>query len=112
VFVTPEYNRGIPAALKNAIDYLFAEWSHKAAGFVGHGTAGGARAIEQLRLVLGELHVADARSQVLLSLFTGCEACTTFTPAQVRETTLDRVISEVIAWGSALKSLRAAGEVR
>jgi NAD(P)H-dependent FMN reductase len=80
VFVTPEYNHGFPATLKNAIDYLFAEWSHKAAGFVGDGAAGGSRAIEQLRLVLGELHMADVRSQVLLSLFTDCEAFTTFTP--------------------------------
>ena len=58
VFVSPEYNHGIPAALKNAIDFLFAEWNHKAAGFVSYGGAGGARAVEQLRLVLGEVHVA------------------------------------------------------
>jgi hypothetical protein len=43
VFVTPEYNHGTSAALKNAIDFLFAEWNNKAAGFVGYGSAGGAR---------------------------------------------------------------------
>src|SRR5688572_22188475 len=42
VFVTAEYNHGIPGALKNAIDFLFAEWNNKAAGFVGYGSAGGA----------------------------------------------------------------------
>ena len=52
VFVSPEYNHGIPGALKNAIDFLFAEWNHKAAGFVSYGGAGGARAVEQLRLVV------------------------------------------------------------
>jgi NAD(P)H-dependent FMN reductase len=110
VFVTPEYNHGIPAALKNAIDYLFAEWGHKAAGFVGYGGAGGARAIEQLRLVMGELHVADVRSQVLLSLFTDFEAFTTFKPAAFREADLQRVLNEVVSWSSALKPLRMTGD--
>jgi NAD(P)H-dependent FMN reductase len=110
VFVTPEYNHGIPAALKNAIDYLFAEWNHKAAGFVGYGGAGGVRAIEQLRLVMGELHVADVRSQVLLSLFTDFEAFTTFKPAAFREADLQRVLDEVVSWSSALKPLRTTGD--
>jgi NAD(P)H-dependent FMN reductase len=66
--VSPEYNHGIPAALKNAIDFLFTEWKDKAAGFVSYGGAGGARAVEHLRLVLAEVHVATVRAQVLLSL--------------------------------------------
>jgi NAD(P)H-dependent FMN reductase len=61
VFVTPEYNHGTSGALKNAIDYLYREWNNKAAGFVGYGGAGGARAVESLRLVMGELQVADGR---------------------------------------------------
>src|SRR5258707_12290241 len=63
-FVSPQYNHGIPAALKNAIDFLFAEWNHKAAGFVSYGGVGGARAVEHLRLVLAELPVATVRHQV------------------------------------------------
>jgi NAD(P)H-dependent FMN reductase len=51
VFVTAEYNHGIPGALKNAIDFLFKEWNNKVAGFVSYGGAGGIRAVEQLRLV-------------------------------------------------------------
>src|SRR3954466_4897547 len=66
VFVTPEYNHGTSGALKNAIDFLFAEWNNKAAGFVAYGSAGGARAVENLRLVMGELKVADVRQAVLL----------------------------------------------
>src|SRR6266581_394118 len=50
VFVTPEYNHGISGALKNAIDFLYAEWTNKAAGFVSYGGASGARAVEQLCL--------------------------------------------------------------
>ena len=63
VFVTPEYNHSMSGALKNAIDFLFREWNDKAAGFVGYGSVGGARAVEQLRLVMGEIKVADVRAQ-------------------------------------------------
>jgi NAD(P)H-dependent FMN reductase len=58
VFVTPEYNHSAPGPLKNAIDFLYAEWTNKAVGFVGYRAAGGARAIEHLRLVLSCLQVA------------------------------------------------------
>jgi NAD(P)H-dependent FMN reductase len=63
VFVTPEYNHGISGALKNAIDFLFAEWNNKAAGFVSYGGVGGARAVEQLRLMLAEVQIATVRNQ-------------------------------------------------
>jgi NAD(P)H-dependent FMN reductase len=53
VFVTPEYNHATSAALKNAIDFLYHEWVNKAAGFVGYGGASGTRAVENLRLVMG-----------------------------------------------------------
>ena len=59
VFVTPEYNHATSGALKNAIDFLYHEWVNKAAGFVGYGGAAGTRAVENLRLVMGELQVAD-----------------------------------------------------
>src|SRR5258706_11998643 len=71
VFVTPEYNHGISGALKNAIDFLFAEWNNKAAGFVSYGGAGGARAVEQLRLVLAEGQNATRRNQILVSMVYG-----------------------------------------
>jgi NAD(P)H-dependent FMN reductase len=51
VFVTPEYNHSTPGALKNAIDFLYREWNNKAAGFVGYGVIGAARAVEHLRLI-------------------------------------------------------------
>jgi NAD(P)H-dependent FMN reductase len=66
IFVTGEYNHGIPAALKNALDYVYVEFNRKPAAFVGYGNAGGARAIEQLRLILVELQVAPLRSAVHL----------------------------------------------
>jgi NAD(P)H-dependent FMN reductase len=106
IFVTPEYNHGTSAALKNAIDFLFHEWNNKAAGFVGYGGAGGARAVENLRLVMGEIMVADVRAQVMLSLYTDFENFTTFKPQEHHDKTVHWVADEVIAWGGALKALR------
>jgi NAD(P)H-dependent FMN reductase len=73
VFVTPEYSHSTSGVLKNAIDYLYAEWNNKAVGFVSYGGVGGARAAEHLRLVAGELQMADVRQQVALSLLTEFE---------------------------------------
>ena len=106
IFVTPEYNHGIPGALKNALDFIFKEWNNKAAGFVSYGSAYGARAVEGLRLVMGELMVADVRAQVMLSLFADFENYSVFKPADRHETTLNTVIDQVVAWGSALKTVR------
>jgi NAD(P)H-dependent FMN reductase len=67
VIVAPEYNHGIPAALKNAIDYLFFEWHYKPVSFVSYGSlAGGARSVEHLRGVAGEVKMYDLREQILL----------------------------------------------
>lgn len=52
VFVMPQYNWGYTAVVKNALDYLHAEWRGKAAGIVSYGTRGGVRAIAQLDSVL------------------------------------------------------------
>src|SRR4051812_37383629 len=106
VFVTPEYNHGICGALKNAIDYLYGEWNNKAAGFVGYGSAGGARAVEQLRLVMAEVQVATVRNQVALSLFTDFESYTKFKPAAYHEKSLSQMLDQLIAWSVALKPLR------
>jgi NAD(P)H-dependent FMN reductase len=106
VFVTPEYNHGISGALKNAIDFLFAEWNNKAAGFVSYGGVGGARAVEQLRLVLAEVQIATVRNQALLSMFTDFENFSVFKPAPQQEKSVNAVFDQVIAWGGALKTLR------
>jgi NAD(P)H-dependent FMN reductase len=106
VFVTPEYNHGTSGALKNAIDFLYHEWVNKAAGFVSYGGAGGARAVEQLRLVMAEVQIATVRNQVLLSVFTDFENFSVFKPASQHEKSVDAMFDQVIAWGGALKTLR------
>ena len=106
VFVTPEYNHGTCAALKNAIDFLFKEWNDKAAGFVGYGGSGGVRAVESLRLIMGELKVADVRAQVQLSMFTDFENFSVFKPGPTKEKSVNDMLDEVIVWGTALKNVR------
>ena len=107
VFVTPEYNHGPSAALKNAIDFLYKEWNNKAAGFVGYGSAGGTRAVEQLRLVMAEVQIATVRTQVMLSLYTDFEKFSTFKPGPYQETAVNSMLNQVIAWGGAMKTLRS-----
>jgi NAD(P)H-dependent FMN reductase len=64
IFVTAEYNHGVPAVLKNALDHAYKEFNRKPAAFVGYGGVGGARAVEQLRLITIELQMAPTRSGV------------------------------------------------
>lgn len=106
VIVTAEYNHSIPGALKNAIDFLNAEWNNKAVGFVGYGSAGGVRAVEHLRLVAAELRMADVRSQVSLSLFTDFENMSQFKPAYLHLASLNATFEDVVAWSDALAPLR------
>ena len=107
VFVTPEYNRSTSGALKNAIDFLYKEWNNKAAGFVGYGSAGGTRAIEHLRGMMGELQIADVRAAVTLYLASDFEKYTTFKPAPEREKAVGAMLEQVVAWSGALRTLRA-----
>jgi NAD(P)H-dependent FMN reductase len=106
VFVTPEYNHGTSGVLKNAIDYLYAEWNNKAAGFVSYGSVGGARAAEHLRLVAGSLQMADVRQQVALSMITEFENLSVFKPGDYNVGALQTLLEQVIAWSAALAPLR------
>ncbi len=107
VFVTPEYNHAPSAALKNAIDYVYAEWNNKAAGFVSYGaSASGGRAVEHLRLIMAELQIADVRAQVMLSLYNDFESFTTFKPNPIHETSLSTMLDQLVAWGTAMKTMR------
>jgi len=107
VFVTPEYNHSTSGALKNAIDFLYAEWNNKAAGFVSYGSAGGVRAVEHLRLVMAELQVAGVRAQVALSLYTDFADFSRFTPADHQLDAANAVLDQVVSWSTALAPVRA-----
>ena len=106
VFVTPEYNHSTSGALKNAIDFLYREWNDKAAAFVGYGGAGGTRAVEHLRQIMGEIKVADVRAQVGLSLFTDFENFSALKPAPHQEAAVNAMLDDLVAWGQALQPMR------
>ncbi len=110
VFVTPEYNHSTSGVLKNAIDYLYAQWNNKAMGVVSYGAVGGARAAEHLRLIAGELQMADVRTNVALSLFTDFENFTDLKPGAHQAQLLDTLFGEVIAWSQALAPLRQVNQ--
>jgi len=108
--VTPEYNHGTSGVLKNAIDYLYAEWHNKAVGFVSlRFRVGGARAAEHLRLVAGSLQMADVRQQVALSMITEFENLSVFKARRLQhQRHCTRCSTKVIAWSTALAPLRQA----
>lgn len=107
VFVSPEYNHSTSAVLKNALDYLYAEWNNKAAAFVAYGSAGGVRAVEHLRAIASELQMAHVRQQLSFSLRTDFEGFTTFNPDSAHEDLAQEMFKQLEAWAGALKELRA-----
>ena len=108
VFVVPEYNHSVPAAWKNAIDFLYDEWKDKAAAFVGYGTQGGQRAVEHARNVMTELHVANVRDQVALSMFDDVDDDGSLDPREFHVGILDRMLDQLVAWSTALSTMRVS----
>lgn len=106
IFITPEYNHAIGGALKNALDFLNPELNNKAAGFVGYGSLGGTRAHENLRLILGELQVADVRTAVTFSLMADFENMSVFKPADYHADNANEMLDQVLSWSRALKTVR------
>jgi NAD(P)H-dependent FMN reductase len=111
IFVTPEYNYGPAAVLKNAIDWVYPEWNRKAAAFVSYGGVMGARSVQQLREVAIEVQLAPIRSSVhipvatLMAHFQGGDVdkglAELETPAKV-------MIDDLLWWTAALKTARIA----
>src|SRR5690349_20703986 len=110
VMVSPEYNHSTSGVLKNAIDYLYAEWNNKAVGFVSYGSVGGARATEHLRLIAAELQMADVRQQVALSFMTEFENYTVFKPHDYNLAALNVLFDQVVAWSAALSAVRVPAQ--
>src|SRR5881296_1135486 len=96
IFITPEYNHSTSGVLKNALDYLYSEWNNKAMGVVSYGAVGGARAAEHLRLIAGELQMADVRTNVALSMFTDFVNFTDLAPGDHQLPALTTLIDQVV----------------
>jgi len=109
VFVTPEYNYGTSAVLKNAVDWVYPEWNRKAAGFVSYGSAMGARAVQQLRESAIEVQLAPIRSSVHIPVAT---LWAHYTGGDVEAGLADlgapatAMIEDLLWWTAALKAAR------
>jgi len=112
VFVTPEYNYGPAAVLKNAIDWVYPEWHRKAASFVSYGSAMGARSVQQLRQTVIEIQLAPIRSSVhipvatLLAHYQGGDVDAGLADL---DGIAGAMIDDLLWWTAALKAARAGG---
>ncbi|RVW01461.1 NADPH-dependent FMN reductase [Rhodococcus spongiicola] len=111
VFIIGEYNHSMPGVLKNAVDYLQAEWHDKAAALVGYGGGGGARGVEHMRGVLSEVRIAHVQQSMAFSMHTDFENFTTFRPADLHLDYLGRMLDQLESWGRALRTARVRNEL-
>jgi NAD(P)H-dependent FMN reductase len=111
IIVTPEYNHGPSAVLKNALDYAYAEFVRKSVAFVGYGGVGAARAVEQLRLVAAELQMVSVRSAVHVGMleFLGIwQQGKSFDDFPHLAQAANGLLDDLTWWTKALKNARAA----
>ena len=112
VFVTPEYNYGPSAVLKNAIDWVYPEWNRKAAAFVSYGGAAGVRSVQQLRETAIELQLAPIRSSVHIpaaTLWTHFQGGDVNVGLAELDGSAGIMIEDLLWWTAALKTARARG---
>ena len=108
IFIAAEYNHSITGSLKNALDLAgIPTWINKPAGIVSYGFAGGARAAEHLRTILGALGVADVQQHVLFNLNTEMSQTEGFKPANYQVGLLNKLFDQVESWAVALKTTRS-----
>lgn len=98
IFIVQEYNHGLSAALKNALDSAREEWFNKAAGILSYGSAGGIRAAEQVRLILAEQKVATVRTNPAFNLFTDFENFADFKPGPHMTAGVNDMLTELLDW--------------
>ncbi|MCR6671939.1 NADPH-dependent FMN reductase [Devosia ginsengisoli] len=115
VFVTAEYNHSVSGVLKNALDFVFAEPARKPAAFVGYGAVGGARAVEQLRLIAVELSMAPLNRAVHINMepFKGMlMEGKDFADYPYLAPTVDTMLEELAWYAQTLKAGRDAAELK
>lgn len=113
VVVTPEYNFGPSAVLKNALDWVYPEWNRKAIAFVSYGGAGGTRSVQQLRETAVELQLAPIRSSVHIpaaTLWTHFQGGDVEAGLAELEAPANAMIDDLLWWTSALHVARTSSK--
>lgn len=108
IIVTPEYNHGYPAVLKNALDHAYYEWNNKPVAFVSYGGVAGARSVEQLRLVAIELQMMPIRNAVHIPEFWNLLDETGRFKADVLKETAEKMFEQLLWWARILRTAREA----
>ncbi len=108
VIVTPEYNYGFTAPLKNAIDFLFHEWATKPVGFVSYGgLSGGTRSVQMLKQVVTALKMMPLPESIALPFFTKhIDDNGVFNGDEALDKGADALLKELDRWATALKAMR------
>ncbi len=106
IMITPEYNHSFSAVLKNTLDYIYKEWNRKPVAFVSYGSVGGARAVEQLRLVVAELQMVSIRPSLLLqNIWTNLDESGKFKVESYVEHT-QSILQDLLWWAKTLRDGR------
>jgi NAD(P)H-dependent FMN reductase len=112
VFVTPEYNGGFPAPLKNAWDYLAVEWQHKPAGFVSYGgVSAGTRAVQMAKQVVANLRMLPVGPTVSIPFINGLVENGAFRAGGIHGTAADHMLDELHRVARVMRELRVGGTV-
>lgn len=109
IIVTPEYNHGCSAVLKNALDYVWYPWNRKPVAFIGYGNAGGARSVEQLREVAVELEMVSTRRAVhITSPWNLVDENNNLKEGVLDsyEKSAQNMLEELVEWGSVMREVR------
>ena len=109
VFITPEYNHAPSPALLNAVDFLAKEWKHKPVAFVSYGAnAGGSRAVEHLRAIVGNLHMYDLNDHVaFVNYWEYLDESGNLKPTEQHVASANALLSNLAFWANKLKDARA-----
>lgn len=105
IVVTPEYNHSVPGPLKNAIDYIAAEFANKPVAFASYGADKGVRAVEAWRLVFANFRTATVRATASFSIFTDF-ADGAFAPQEVSTSTFAPMLTDLLAWAEGFAVVR------
>lgn len=107
IFITPEYNHAAPPVLVNSINYLAAEWRHKPVAFVSYGVAGGVRAVENLRVIVGQLSMYSLYEEVnIINYWAQLDDQGTFTATTDQVESAHKMLKAVTFWADTFKGAR------
>lgn len=107
IFVTAEYNYNMPAVLKNAIDFLGAEWRYKPAAFVGYGVGGGIRAIGALRTSLSQLSMYGLRDEVhFVNYWSQLDETGKLQPTEEQTQLAHKLLTNIAFWSEKMTDAR------